>query len=433
MKSYQQITDILNKKPVMPVYIPTLDTISAAIQEYFPDLSMHAKQMIVIAGTNGKGSVAKTLETLLIASGKDVCLFTSPHLVSITERFCINAKQITPNQFSAHYSMVESYIEKWKLSHFEALTLLALSFFKEQILKGAYCIWEVGMGGRWDATNAIPHHYSVLTTIGHDHQKYLGESLLEIASNKFDIIQQDSIVINGYTPATCRELLNSVIVKNNATLKNLADDIIFRSNFVFEASEPLKHYIKSGEKKYALSLLGDRGFDNTLLSLYCLEALKIKIQPHHLESLQSINWPHRFSRLQNNMAPCPVYLSGDHNPEGIASLIDIVKKLVYKKIWIITGITEGRDPNLIFGPLLDITSSQLILTESPFKGISVLEYQTNWNQYKTSGAICISDPAQAFSKACGQATIDDIILVTGSLYLTGQIDQLFNSDVRDLS
>ncbi len=433
MKSYQEITNILNKKPVMPVCIPTLENISAAIQDYFPSLTSYSKQMIVIAGTNGKGSVAKTLEALLLTSGKEVCLFTSPHLISITERFCKNAEQITPDQFSEHYLVVESYIEKWKLSHFEALTLLALSFFKEQIVRGAYCIWEVGMGGRWDATNAIPHHYSVLTTIGHDHQKFLGNSIEEIASNKFDIIQKDSIVINGYTPKSCQTALSAVIVKNTATIYNLRNDASFRSKYTFEAKEPLKHYIVSKGKQYPLRLLGDRGFENTLLALYCLDVLQINIQENHLECLHSIKWPHRFSELKNNLAPCPVYLSGDHNPEGIASLVNIVNRLKYKKLWIIVGITEGRDPNLIFDPLVGIRSSQLILTESPFKGIRILEYQKEWNQYATSGAMCMSDPVLAFTEACKLANSDDMIIATGSLYLTGKIDELFNSGNKNLS
>jgi dihydrofolate synthase/folylpolyglutamate synthase len=425
MKSYEQIVSHLNQKPMIPTYIPSLDRISAAIQAFFPDLAVYKQQMIVIAGTNGKGSTAKALESLLLTSGKQVCLFTSPHLITINERMRCDGQMISDQDFAIHYQNIEAYIVTYELSHFEILTLLALSYFKTAILSGSYCIWEVGMGGRWDATNAIPHAFNVLTTIGIDHQKYLGTSVDEIASNKFDIIQLDSVTLSGFLPGSTFLLLKNKVDGQNSKWLDLAKDVTFQTTFSYDREDGLKDFILYQGEKYSLGLSGERGYQNILLALYTLQALGIEIQKKHLASLSRIRWPHRFSLLTNAVAPCPVYLSGDHNPEGIGSLLTIVERLKYQTLWLLVALTEGRDPEVMLEPLARISHSKMILTESPFKPLKIEDYQSMWKGFTTYQPKCFKDVEEAFQSISHEASVDDIIVVTGSLYLTGKIDEIF--------
>lgn len=424
MKTYQQIIDTLNTIPMIPTYIPSLDRIQTAIKESFAFLSEHQDRMILIAGTNGKGSTAKSLESLLLTSGKQVCLFTSPHLVKINERFRLNGKMSSDQDICLHYSLVESVCKKHTLTHFEILTMIAISFFADSIKKGAYCIWEVGMGGRWDATNAIPHRYNVLTTIGIDHQKYLGTSIEEIAQNKFDIIHTDSITCSGFLPSSTFLLLKNKIATEKSTWFDLATDTTFQLQYGYDREDGLKDYLVHNGKRYALGLSGERGYKNTLLALYVLKTLGIEINTKHLESLSQIRWPHRFSLLKTAQSPCPVYLSGDHNPEGIGSLLPIIERIDYKKLWLIVALTEGRDVNDMLEPLGKITNSKMTLTTSPFKGQQLSDYK-RWSSFDQIKPQFIQNCEDAFLQVCSQASNTDVILVTGSLYLTGKIDEKF--------
>jgi dihydrofolate synthase/folylpolyglutamate synthase len=425
MKSYSDIICRLNQKPMMPTYVPSLDRIASAINDFFPNLDAYKQQMIVIAGTNGKGSTAKALESLLITSGKNVCLFTSPHLIKINERIRKNGHYISDEDFTSNYLFIEAYISKWQLSHFEILTLLALSYFKQAIIEGSYCVWEVGMGGRWDATNAIPHAFNVLTTIGIDHQKYLGNSINEIASNKFDIIQRDSVTTSGFLPGSTFLLLQNKIRDKKSKWFDLTADVSFQTKYSYEREDGLKDFLVYEGEKYSLGLSGERGYQNILLALYTLQAVGINVQKKHLASLSQIRWPHRFSLLTNSLAACPVYLSGDHNPEGIHSLLNIVERLKYKTLWLVVALTEGRDPNVMLEPLARIANSKMILTESPFKPLRIEDYKTMWKSFSSHPVTCIESLTEAFQSVCKDAKEDDIILVTGSLYLTGKIDETF--------
>ncbi|MCB0348648.1 MAG: hypothetical protein KDD37_07415, partial [Bdellovibrionales bacterium] len=208
---------------------------------------------------------------------------------------------------------------------------------------------------------------------------------------------------------------------------DLKTDLKFTSDYAYDAKGPLEQYLLYKDERFLLSLIGQRGFDNTLLALYCLNILNIQIDFNKLKAISKVKWPHRFSQLKNSIAPCPVFLSGDHNPEGIKSFTSIVRYLKYHKIWIIAGITEGRDPNLLFDPLLDIPLSQLILTTSPFKGQTLEDYERLWKHFSTSNCVAIADPKEAFQYAVSQAKTTDLIVVTGSLYLTGKIEEDFGA------
>jgi len=158
-------------------------------------------QCVLIAGTNGKGSTASTLASIMRAAGYRIGLYTSPHLVRVNERIQINAEQISDVEFALIYDRVQAVAENlvntgalpWHPSFFEMLTAMAFEYFASTGVELA--VLEVGMGGRLDATNIVEPCLSVITDIDLDHQKFLGETLPEIAHEKAGILRSNTIVL----------------------------------------------------------------------------------------------------------------------------------------------------------------------------------------------------------------------------------------------
>src|SRR5712672_4326063 len=156
---------------------------------------------VLIAGTNGKGSTAATLASILTASGLNTGLYTSPHLMRINERIRVNGKEISDGDFAdlhAHIDRAaENLVEKaklpWHPSFFEMMTAIAFEYFARQ--KVDLAVLEVGMGGRLDATNVVEPRVSVITDISLDHQKFLGNTLSEIAKEKMGIVRPGGVAV----------------------------------------------------------------------------------------------------------------------------------------------------------------------------------------------------------------------------------------------
>ncbi|MCM8810528.1 MAG: Mur ligase family protein, partial [Candidatus Omnitrophica bacterium] len=154
---------------------------------------------VLVAGTNGKGSVCKSLSKILQTSGYKVGLYTSPHLIDVKERIKINGKNIEQEEFIKKIEQLQKIIEKQPYhlypTYFEALTIIAFSYFYDS--KIDILISEVGMGGRFDATNVLPSFINIITKIGLDHMEFLGKTYKEIAYEKAGIIKEKTVVITA--------------------------------------------------------------------------------------------------------------------------------------------------------------------------------------------------------------------------------------------
>src|SRR5579872_4247347 len=178
---------------------------------------------VLIAGTNGKGSTAATLASILQASGLRTGLYTSPHLVRINERIRINGENIDDEKFALLHDMVERTAERliedgelpWHPSFFEMLTAMAFEHFATSKLDIA--VLEVGMGGRLDATNVVEPRVSVITDISLDHEKFLGNTIAEIAREKAGIIRPGGVVVTLPQTPAANDVIGNVILEHNAT------------------------------------------------------------------------------------------------------------------------------------------------------------------------------------------------------------------------
>src|SRR5689334_14325044 len=177
---------------------------------------------ILVAGTNGKGSTAATLASILRASGLRTGLYTSPHLIRINERIRIDGEQITDDKFALLHDMVERTAERlvedgelpWHPSFFEMLTAMALEHFATS--KVDIAVLEVGMGGRLDATNVVEPRVSVITDISLDHQKFLGNTIAEIAREKVGIMRAGGILVTLPQSPQANDVIGNAILEMGA-------------------------------------------------------------------------------------------------------------------------------------------------------------------------------------------------------------------------
>jgi dihydrofolate synthase/folylpolyglutamate synthase len=425
--NYREIIQDIEARSIMPQSAPSLLPMQKALEKILPLGQFRPKKTIVVAGTNGKGSVCATLESLFLAAGKTVALCTSPHLAETTERFRINGQEISQEVFCQAYKAISIQTQELPLTHFEVLTAMAAwLFFSERatVPSPEYVILEVGLGGVWDATNAIPHDYCIITSLGFDHQNLLGNTIEEIASNKFGIIQQGAKVVYSPFPTEAQEsllrLAKAVQAKTGSQWvasvpfeSFIEPPLTLSSTNNNEVSEEPQFFISTVWGKAPLSLAGQRGAQNVATALTFFAQLRYD-PSKYLHVLNRIVWPGRMEKVLG-AKPCSTYLSGDHNAQGVQSLVQLLKHYRRKHLYILVGVGKDKDLDGILSPLFALDRTSIFLTETPFKGRAVDDY----GKWQTISSGASKDPVAMLREIQSLAGPDDMILVTGSLYLVG--------------
>ena len=369
---------------------------------------------VVITGTNGKGSTAATLEALCLSAGERTGLYTSPHLEKINERVRIDGIDVDDSVFLAAFNYVWSRTQHLKLSHFEWLTLIAI----EILSSGRFAkpverlILEVGLGGTWDCTNAVPHGMAVIASLALDHENLLGRTLHEIAENKFGIVSNGCLVVHTPFPAEAQAIMEQVRTR---TQSRWIEAVPARSYCATKGRDPVP-FIEILWGVAELNLAGERGAINTALALTVFAQLGYD-PGSHLKALKKVRWPGRMEKLSHPDCLAPIYLSGDHNPAGIQSLLQMLPSYPREHLHILVGIGKDKDCQGMLAPLSKIKNSSLYLTETSFRGRTLEEYG-DWLD-RARGAWKV--PTQALTQIMGQAQPYDMVLVTGSLYLVGDL------------
>jgi dihydrofolate synthase/folylpolyglutamate synthase len=301
----------------------------------------------LIAGTNGKGSTAATLASILRASGLRTGLYTSPHLLRINERIQINGKEIADDKFALLHDMVERTAERliedgelpWHPSFFEMLTAIAFEHFAT--IKIDIAVLEVGMGGRLDATNVVEPRVSVITDIALDHQKFLGDTVAEIAREKAGIIRRGGVVVTLPQSPAANDVIGNTILDLDATAVSAVPYVppvspaapsYFESKpFTPGGTEAAQRYtgafsryplqVMGREILVETPLLGRHQLRNVALAISAAEELAkqgFAITPEAIErGIRETRWPGRFQILQG--AP-EFVLDVAHNPAGAWAL-----------------------------------------------------------------------------------------------------------------
>lgn len=377
---------------------------------------------IHVGGTNGKGSTAAILSSVLTRHGFRVGLYTSPHLVRFTERFRINDEEVPMHAILPVFERIRSAInEDEPPTFFEVVTSMGLAYFAQEEVDWA--VIEVGMGGRLDATNVIQPHATVITNVAYDHQEFLGNTLAAIAREKAGIIKNGIPVVTGARQPLVQGILKATCYRHEAPLYCLGSDFRVRRN-------PDGSFQYQGKWRrwpsLTVALKGGHQLQNTALALSCLEVLE---RDHALvvnetslqEGLARVHWPARLEVLQERPL---ILLDGAHNPQGAETLRDALKNsFKYKRLHLVLGIMADKDIKGILRRLLPLAETAIFTQPRYARAADPEELKRLARPYLKKHYV-INDPAAAIEQAKQLADADDAICIAGSLYFAGEVKEL---------
>jgi dihydrofolate synthase / folylpolyglutamate synthase len=397
-----------------------------------------------IAGTNGKGSTAAMLESILRAVGLRTGLYTSPHLESINERIRVNGENISDEDFAAAWTMVHAAIElllaAGKLAahptFFECITAMAFVAFQSSGVQ--FAIYEVGLGGRFDATNIVQPEVAVITAIDFDHENYLGHSIELIATEKAGIIKPHVPVVSASERPEARAVIASQAAKMRAPLVEIDsafhleearnDAGLYRATAV--SVEPAKKF----SLRLAPPLPGSFQIRNALTAATAATLLAPKgfpsIDSAAIErGIANAKWPGRLERLTSNPA---LYVDGTHNPSGARELQKFWQEnFAGKKIYLVYGAMRDKSVDEIAGVLFPHAETVILTEPRQPRAISatLLAEMTGHHARKIE---IVSDPSAALERALAFARPGDAVFATGSLYLVGDLLTYWHHRIQTL-
>jgi dihydrofolate synthase/folylpolyglutamate synthase len=389
-----------------------------------------AVRCVHIAGTNGKGSTAAMLESILRAGGLRTGVYTSPHLERINERIRINGEDLSDKSFAAVWTRVRAAIESLmaagKLAahptYFECLTAMAFLTFAEEHIDLA--VYEVGLGGRLDATNIVNPEVAIITPVDFDHENYLGHSIEEIAGEKAGIIKHGALVVSSSERPEAR----AVIARRCEELDGRLIDVdqswqiqrVENSDGRYTAIATSTHIGRPITIRPALP--GRFQIRNALAAAtagYLLAERGFPVNDQAIErGIATVRWPGRLERLSAQPA---LYLDGTHNPAGARELLKFWEENLYgHRILLVYGAMRDKAVDEIAGLLFPRADSVILTEPRQPRAISapLLAELTGHLAVQTS---MVRDPGEALECALGMAGPDDAIFVTGSLYLVGDL------------
>ena len=417
-RKFEEIVSWLQSRPERPGDMQSkresVARLAAVLQEEGLLRKVDRHKVIVVAGTNGKGTVAKTISTLLGRQGLRTGLFTSPHLMQITERIAVNDSPITREQFVALFERHANTCEEKRLSFFESLSLMMVeAFWGGQILPAVdWAVLEVGVGGRWDPTNLIPHHTAVITALGLDHQNLLGDSLPEIAEHKLGVCS-GGLTVHRRWPTDEVQALADQVAHTRGGQWLPCETWPFR---VAKAETRPTYWLQTPFGEAPLSLMGARAVENTTLALRTLGALGFDVAKM-LPDLARVQWPGRMEGFRVPGCAAPVYLSGDHNEMGVQSLEEILQQMSFSNLHVVASVGGNKDLSGILSALWRLPRAQINLTVNPFRGRPLTAY----GEWLERAADSSTQWQEVFHRVLQRALAGDLVLVTGSLYLVGVV------------
>ncbi len=381
-----------------------------------------------IAGTNGKGSTSAMIETLCLSHGWNTGLNTSPHLVDYRERFRINGKNITARELLKVYNSWSGLFEETEASFFEITTAIAFYYF--YTLKLHTSIFEVGLGGRLDATNPFNATVSIITSISIDHPKTLGNTIEKIAFEKAGIIKKNIPLVVGNLPVTAHKVISDVAALKPVPIYTFGTD--FRvENVKIDNAFTTFDFVNHNRKiplparldYLKTNLIGKHQAHNASLAIVAHalygKRIKEKIKPDLLrQALMNVNWPGRMQIIGRN--PLTI-LDCAHNEEGIENLVKNLKELFPgKNFRFVVAILKDKN----FGEMithLGTIARKLYISKNNSDRAADINEQVEIARSHDLDHSAEPDIVTALNNALQEALKDDIILVTGSIYTVSEI------------
>jgi len=395
---------------------------------------------VLVAGTNGKGSSAATLASILRASGLRTALYTSPHLVRINERIRINGSEITDDDFAGIHGEVDRVAERlveqgelpWHPSFFEMMTAIAFTHFARQRVDIA--VLEVGMGGRLDATNVVDPLVSVITDISLDHQKFLGNTVGEIAREKVGIIRPGGVVVTLPQQPEANDVIGNTILDLGAigvsavqyvppvspkSLDYLASDRARSAVYRY----PLQ--VMGKEIQVETPLTGRHQLRNVALAIGAAEEVSRKgfasITADSIErGIRGTQWPGRFEILPPSRGWPEIVLDVAHNPAGAWALRSALsERYGDRPLVFVFGAMRDKAISEMTEILFPIAERVIATRPENPRSASPEEIQQAASRASTE-IEAVADVPKALDRAKEIAGPHGLMVVTGSIYLVGE-------------
>ena len=375
-----------------------------------------------VGGTNGKGSVSATLESLCLEHQLVTGLNTSPHLINYTERFRLEGKEVPFTTVLEYFHKYEALFQKWDASFFEITTAIAFAMFASNKVETA--VMEVGLGGRLDATNLFTPDIAVITNIGLDHVKTLGGTLEIIAGEKAGIIKEGVPLVLGAMEESPRSIIEAVALAKKVSVYRYNRD--WFASVSSDQLSGLSFDYSFGEinfKDLRANLIGEHQAINlgTAITAFILYAQKRGFQPKESairSALQKINWQ---GRMQVLSASPVLIIDGAHNVHGVQALIKTLQQMFpNRKLKFLISILGDKD----YSEMIRLICSQaeiVYLAQNQSDRAASLADQVKAVQkhgvaYKTSASV-----AEALQLALSECLPTDVLVAGGSLYTVGEV------------
>ena len=392
---------------------------------------------IQITGTNGKSTIARLTTALSCAHGLTTGAFTSPHVVSVTERLSVCGDPIADEEFAREYERLRPYLELvderiGRVTYFEALTGLAFLWFADAPV--GLGVLEVGMGGRWDATNVARGDVAVIGPIGLDHVGVLGSTVAEIATEKAGIIKEGrTAVIREQEDPAAREVIERRGKDVGATLLWEGPDFGVQMGSVMRAVGGQVFSMSGAHGDYDelfLPLHGDSAAANAAASIAAVEALLGRALDAAAvrRALASATMPGRMEVV--GTAP-PVVLDGAHNPDAMQEVVgSLGHAFQWNRIHLVMAMSEDKDVEAVTGAAARLAGprhpvSGYVARNSTARSAAPDRVAAGLRSGGLADVATFDDVAHAVAAAREAATGDDLILVTGSFYTVADARPLF--------
>ena len=388
---------------------------------------------VLVAGTNGKGSVCAMLAGALTRQGFKTGLYTSPHLIHVEERIRIGESPISRPAFGRLLGRLKSVFEELVASgrlaspptYFETLTLLAFLYFQEH--KVDIAVLEVGMGGRLDATNVVTPLVSVITTVEKDHQEYLGRTRREIAREKAGIIKPGVPVVCGVDRGAARDVIQRTARRQGSPFVGVFDDP--RAFLPMKTKNGWRFTFRWEGEKYGFTpgLPGEHQGRNAALAIAAWREIGRRWHPVRKESIlasiKETRWEGRLERVPGRPR---IVLDGAHNEAGARTVAAYVRDFLPQPVTLVFGIMKDKDIRKVSGLVFPLART-IILTSISSPRAATPELVFSLAPVRGKKIFLEPDPKKAVAKAIEWTPPEGAILITGSLFLVGEVKKCFPS------
>jgi dihydrofolate synthase/folylpolyglutamate synthase len=376
-----------------------------------------------LAGTNGKGSTAAMLASIGKAAGLRTGLYTSPHLVRLNERIQINGAPVSFQEIEDVLQNCRVLIEKMQATYFEVLTIIAFQIFAQR--KVELAIIETGLGGRLDATNVVQPEVSVITTIGLEHQKYLGRTLAAVAREKAGIIKKNVACVSGVRQKAAREPIRQRCRQLRAPLYELSEYADIQNISVSPTG--LRFSLASAHfhlnlTNAACALHGRHQANNAALAILAARLLREKkfsmTDAAIRRGLQTAYWPARLQVLQTQPA---IIVDAAHNADGMRVLAQNLKeRFKFRRLLVVMGLLADKTLSPVFRAWQDLSPRFFFAAPPTARARPAAQLAQAAREFGFH-AKAFTTPAIAFAEAHKNCRDGDLLCITGSHYLIGEL------------